>query len=160
MPGGLGVDDVNGVCASSGVPILVLLAASGLLLKATCLVACLLVDHGRSRLAFCITKERALRRPWRELLAVLEESTKRKSRVAVAACWFDFCFPFPAGSLRFSISLLQFQAREIAVLFPAYSKKVDDSARKAYDRLGRDGKIYASLSSFITCCHIHAAWSC
>lgn len=74
--GGLGVE-VIGVVARSGVPIVVGLVLSGLFL---CLAACLLVDHGRSLRAFCITNERALRRPCLELFA-FAASTKRNS------CW-------------------------------------------------------------------------
>jgi hypothetical protein len=78
--GGLGVD-VIGVVDRSGVPIVVGLVFSGLLL---CLAACLLVDHGRSLRAFCITKERAFRRPCLELFA-FDASTKRNSCLTVAA---------------------------------------------------------------------------
>lgn len=59
--GGLGVA-VLGVYEESGVfilPEVVLLELPVL----RCLAACLLVDHGRSLRAFCMTKERAFRRP-------------------------------------------------------------------------------------------------
>ena len=94
--------DVMGVCDRSGVPTVAKLEVSGLLL---CFVACLLVDHGRSLLAFCITKDCAFRRPWREPLADLEASTKRKS------CWTGMaggallCFPFARLSLWLAIML-------------------------------------------------------
>lgn len=45
-----------------------------------CFEACLLVDHGRSLRAFCMTKERAFLRPCRDVFA-WAASTKRKS------CW-------------------------------------------------------------------------
>lgn len=44
-----------------------------------CFAACLLVDQGRSLRAFCITKERASRRPWRDVFAALDASTNRNS---------------------------------------------------------------------------------
>ncbi len=86
-------------------------ALRGLILPcARCFAACLLVDQGRSLLAFCITKERALRRPWRDAFAS-DESTKRKSCgmgtvgwerfIALASCsWSSitrFSAPGPAG---------------------------------------------------------------
>jgi hypothetical protein len=74
MTGGLGVA-VAGVSSESGVPALLGLVLLGLFL---CFAAYLLVDHGFSLRAFCMTKERAFRRPWRDALACVE-STKRKS---------------------------------------------------------------------------------
>lgn len=76
--GGLGVE-VIGVVDRSGVPVVVGLVFSGLFL---CFAACLLVDHGRSLRALCITKERAFRRPCLELFA-FAVSTKRNS------CWTE-----------------------------------------------------------------------
>lgn len=79
-----------GVVDRSGVPIVVGLVLSGLFL---CFAACLLVDHGRSLRAFCITKERALRRPCLELFA-FAASTKRNS------CWIGTM----GGELRFTLA--------------------------------------------------------
>jgi hypothetical protein len=78
--GGLGVDVMDVYDRSGGS------AVTGLLffglfdpVVLRSFATCLLVDHGFSRLAFCITKERAFRRPCCEPLADLEASTKRKS---------------------------------------------------------------------------------
>lgn len=91
--GGLGVEEF-GVYARSGVPTGTGLVDSGLFL---CFDACLLVDHGRSLRAFCITKERALRRPWRELFADLDASTNRKSCWTGTAGGVALCFPLAAS---------------------------------------------------------------
>ena len=98
---GLGVE-VEGVSERSGVLMVGGLVDSGLF---RCFAACLLVDQGRSLRAFCITKERALRRPWREHFADLDASTKRKSCGADTAGGETLCFPF-AACLWFSIILL------------------------------------------------------
>ena len=59
---------VLGVCDRGEVPMLFGLVLSGLPVF-LCFAACLLVDHGFFLRAFCITKERALRRPWRDVFA-------------------------------------------------------------------------------------------
>lgn len=64
-------DAVLGVDTEAGVPKL-----RGLELpRVRCFAACLLVDHGRSLLAFCMTNERALRRD----VFAADASTKRNS---------------------------------------------------------------------------------
>jgi hypothetical protein len=72
--GGLGVAVLD-VSNESGVP-----ALPGLVLPSVflCFAAFLLVDQGRSLRAFCMTNERAFRRPWRDVFACAA-STKRKS---------------------------------------------------------------------------------
>jgi hypothetical protein len=68
---------VFGVNVASEVPVLLGLVLSGLPVF-LCFAAFLLVDHGSFLRALRITKERAFRRPWRDVFAWVA-STNRKS---------------------------------------------------------------------------------